>query len=130
MSKRDQANKPSKRFWTWQLTLRTLRTEICWRAAQKEPPSPWPDQWALKINAAPARELPVELKKCRGTPPAKRRTQSDRELSLPEMSVYLFHGTSTSRSRYLRRYFKSVGTELGIDPIVMHLLVGVDRQRR
>jgi hypothetical protein len=66
LSKRDPINKPPKGFWSWQLTLRTLRTVLCWHAAQKEQPSPWPDQRALKIKSPPARELPVELQTVEG----------------------------------------------------------------
>jgi hypothetical protein len=55
LSRRDPVNKPPNGFWSWQLTLRTLRTVLCWRAAQKEQPSPWPDRRALKIKSAPGR---------------------------------------------------------------------------
>jgi integrase len=198
LSRRDPVNKPPKGFWSWQLILRTLRTVLCWRAAQKEQPSPWPDQRALKIKSAPARELPVELQSVEGrrrlieglkaidSPLARgcqficytglrRRAaaslsrdhliangvlefksktrmvrvplsrqaaalidpQTDAGLlhvgdkRLKEPLVKIFGERLTSRGKRarvtphdLRRYFKSVGTELGIDPTIMNLLVG------
>jgi integrase len=198
LSRRDPVNRPPKGFWSWQLTLRTLRTVLCWRAAQKEQPSPWPDQRALKIKSAPARELPVELQsvegrrrlieglKAIGSPLArgcqficytglrrraaaslsrdhliangvlefKSKTRMVRvplsrqaaalidphsdagllhvgDKRLKQPLVKIFGERKSPRGKRarvtphdLRRYFKSVGTELGIDPTIMNLLVG------
>jgi len=66
LTKADPANKPPIGFWAWQAVLRTLRTIVGWHTAQKNRPSPWPEARALRIRAANARKLPVELQSVEG----------------------------------------------------------------
>lgn len=198
LAKDDPAHKPPKGFYTWQATLRALRAVLGWYAATKNRPSPWPDRRALKIKAAPARELPVELQTAAGrrrlieglkaldsrtaracqflcytgfrrraatdlnrahviaegvlefrsktrtlrVPLSKQAlalidTSSDDRLlhvgdnQLRRPLIRIFGERKTARGKQarvtphdLRRLFKSVGTELGIDPTILNLLVG------
>lgn len=196
--KEDPVHKPPKGFYSWQGTLRALRAVLGWYAASKNRPSPWPDRRALKIKAAPARELPVELQTVEGrrrlieglkaidsrtaradrflcytgfrrrsatdltrvhliangvlefksktrtlrVPLAKQAiglidTGSDGRLlhvgdaQLRKPLIRIFGVRVTPRGKKacvtphdLRRYFKTVGAELGIDPTILNLLVG------
>lgn len=198
LTRKDPNNKPPVGFWAWQSVLRVLRAVLGWYAAQKDRPSPWPSNRALKIKSPPARELPVELQSVEGRRrlieglkaigsataradqficftglrrgaaagltqvhligggilefKSKKRTVriplsrqamelidtgsterllhvGDKELRKPLIRIFGVRETSRGkRARVtphdLRRYFKSVGTELGIDPTIMNLLVG------
>ena len=198
MTKNDPSHKPPRGFYGWQGTLRSLRADLNWQAAQDNRASTWPDRLALRIKTPTARELPVELETIEGrrklieglkainTKAARacmfiaytgfrRRegtalTRSDmltdnvlefrsktRSLRVPlskqalelldtasegrmlqvtewqlrKPLIRIFGERQTSRGNKscvtphdLRRYVKSVGTELGIDPTIMDLLVG------